>query len=273
MLFLGGRIMLGTEYASYTINIYEPGTTTAKTTYTDSAYTAGNENSATITLDANGGAQIWFDGNAKAVLKNTAGSTVYSDDNINLTSTSTATGEANLILNPSFEDDTDGDGIPDSWTRTLYTSGTFSLDTVAQFNGQKSAKFTSTGTGGGYLTSTAFFSVSPSVSYTVGFALISSVVDVRNTVDVLWYKADQTASATASTSVYDDSTANPTSWTEKYNEVSVPSDAYFAKLRLTGCHSSDATSGNTAFDQVIMTDYFHKRSSYVSIMLRNRIFS
>ena len=251
--FLGGRIVLGTEFSGYKIGLFEAGTSTQKTTYTDSSLTAGNENTHPVVLDANGAAQIYFDGNAKAILYTGADVVVYTDDNINLESTSSATGADNLILNNSFEDDTDGDGIPDNWTRTLYTGGAFALDTTTQSHGSTSAKFTSTGTGGGYLTSTATYAIRPSTSYSVGVNLKSSVADVRNVVEVLWYKADGTASSTASTTLLDDSTTNPTSWTENWYETSSPSDAYFAKIRLTGCHSSDATSGSTNFDDVNFT--------------------
>lgn len=252
--------MLGTEYSGYKVGIFEAGTSTQKTTYKDSSLTAGNENTHPVTLDANGAAQIWFSGNAKSILYTSADVVVYTDDNINLESTSTATGASNLILNASFEDDTDGDGIPDNWTRTLYSAGTFTIDTTTQFNGSDSIKFTSAGTGGGYISSTSNFTVSPSVIYTVGFALKSSVADVRNVVEILWYKYDGTASATASTTVYDDSTTNPTSWTQKWYEATSPSDAAFAKFRLTGCHSSDATAGSTWFDNVTLTEYFLKHA-------------
>lgn len=258
--FLGGRILLGTEYAGYKIGIFEAGTTTPKTTYTDSALTAGNENQHPVTLDANGAAQIWFDGNAKAIFYTPATVTVYTDDNVNLTDASSSSGDANLSLNSSFEDDTDSDGIPDNWTRTLYTSGTFSLDSTNQFNGSKSVKFTSVGTGGGYITSTDTFAVGPSISYTVGFALKSSDAGVRNVVEVLWYQDDGTASSTASTTLYDDSTTNPTSWAEKWYQTSSPSDAAFAKLRLTGCHSSDATTGSTWFDDIKFTRFAVKNA-------------
>ena len=58
--FQGGRIILGSEFASWTINVYEPGGTTAKTTYKDSSLDSGNTNTATITLDALGAAQIRY---------------------------------------------------------------------------------------------------------------------------------------------------------------------------------------------------------------------
>src|SRR3990167_2834009 len=189
--FLGGRILLGTEYAGYKVGIFEAGTSTPKTTYTDSSLTGGNENIHPVVLDANGAAQIWFSGNAKSILYTSADVVVYTDDNINLEAASTsATGASNLVLNESFETDSDSDGYPDSWTTTLYTTGTFSLDSTNQFNGTKSVKFTSTGSGGGYITSTSNFAVSPSVIYTVGFALKRSVADIRNTVDILWYQYD-----------------------------------------------------------------------------------
>jgi hypothetical protein len=259
--FLGGRLVLGTEFAGYKIGIFEAGTSTPKTTYKDSALTVGNENTDPVVLDANGAAQIWFDGNAKAIFYTSADVVVYTDDNINLSTSDTATGSSNLVLNESFEDDTDADGIPDNWTQTLYTGGSFSVDSTTQFNGAKSVKFTSAGTGGGYITSTANFTVSPSITYSVGFALKSTDAGVRNVVEILWYQDDGTASAvTATSTIYDDSTTNPTSWTEKWYEITSPTDAAYAKVRLTGCHSSDVTSGSTWFDSVIFSRYVIKQA-------------
>lgn len=260
--FLGGRIILGTEFAGYKWAFFEPGTSTPKTTYKDSRLTVGNENLATVVADANGAAQIWFDGNADVVFYTPAGVSVYSDDDINLTETSSATGEANLALNPSFEDDTDADGVPNSWTPSLFTGGTFSLDSTDQFNGSKSAKFVSTGTGGATLTSANQFAVSPSTIYTLGFA-IKSTADVRNIVQIFWYQDDGTASATVSVTVYDDSTTNPTSWTEKWVEVTSPSDAAFAAIKITGCSSTDPTAGTARFDDIKFTRYALKNAPYV----------
>jgi len=256
--FLGGRILLGTEYAGYKVGIFEAGTSTPKTTYTDSSLTGGNENTHPVTLDANGAAQMWFSGNAKSILYTSADVVVYTDDNINLeAASSSATGASNLVINASFEEDTDADGIPDNWTRTLYTAGTFTYDSTNQYNGTDSVKFTSSGTGGGYITSTSNFAVSPSTVYTVGFA-IKGTVDVRNVVEVLWYKYDGSASATASSTIYDNNTDNATidgsAWTYNSYTVTSPSDAVFAKIRLTGCHSSDNTSGSTWFDDVKVTN-------------------
>jgi hypothetical protein len=261
--FLGGRIILGTEFAGYKWAFWEPGTSTPKITYKDSGLTVSNENLATVIADANGAAQIWFSGNADVTFYTPTNVVVYTDDDINLTETSSATGEANLALNPSFEDDTDADGIPNSWTRALFTGGTFLLDTTETFNGAVSAKFVSIGTGGGTLTSTNQFAVSPSIIYTVGFAIKSTVADVRNVVEIFWFKKDGTASATVSTSIYDNSTTNPVAWTEKWAEVTSPSDAAFAQIKLTGCSSSDATSGTTRFDDVKFSRFILKNAPEV----------
>lgn len=260
--FLGGRIILGTEFEGYQYRIFEAGTATPKTTYKDSALTGGNENSDPIVLDSNGACQIWFDGNAKTIFYDPDSATIYSDDNVNLGASVSTSGDFNLILNNSFEDDGDGDGIPDNWTRTLYTDGAFSIDRTSgnQNNGAASVKFTSVGSGGGYITSTDTFSVSPSVTYSVGFSIKSSVADVRNFVQVLWYKYDGSASSTASTTLYDDSTTNPTSWTEKWYQAASPSDARYAKIQLIGCHSSDATTGSTWFDAIYFSDSAIKRA-------------
>jgi len=77
----------------------------------------------------------------------------------------------------------------------------------------------------------------------------SSVADVRNLVEVVWY--DDADAEISTTSAYDDSTTNPTSWTVKSYVATPVSTAVRAKLRLTGCHSSDATTGSTWFDGIL----------------------
>lgn len=255
--FLGGRIILGTEFEGYKYRVFEPGTSTPKTTYTDSGLTGGNENSDPVVLDANGACQIWFNGNADVVFYTGADVVVYSDDDVNLEGSTSDAGSYNSALNGSFEDDVDGDGIPDSWTRTLYTGGAFTLDTTDQNHGDTSAKFTSTGTGGGYLTSTAKFAVTPSEPYELSWDMKSSDAGVRNVVQIFWYQADGTASSTASSTALDDSTTNQTSWAKETYNATAPADSYFAEIRLIGCHSSDATAGSTWFDNV---EFLHAKT-------------
>lgn len=156
------------------------------------------------------------------------------------------------ILNGSFETDADSDGIPDAWTRTLYTGGTFTRDNTDQIDGLYSVKFTSpggAGNGGGYIESTDAFPVSPNRAIQVLWGMKSSVAGVSNKVEIYWFKSDLTASATPSTSLYS-STSNPTIWNSFTNGANPPSDARFAKVRFTGCHTSSTTAGSTWFDNV-----------------------
>lgn len=66
--------------AGGTVTFYEPGTTTLKTIWSDrtKATVAANP----YTLDTNGTAQLYGDGIYKVVIKNAAGSTVYTRDNV-----------------------------------------------------------------------------------------------------------------------------------------------------------------------------------------------
>lgn len=241
----------GTINAGGTLEFYEPGTAfaTTKVVYSDADLTTSL--GATVTLTSAGIKTVFQNGNYDLKIKDSAGTlirTIY-DTNPDVTSSST---DPNLIINGSFENSSSG--IPSDWTLTEYNSGANVVDSSVQAHGKYSMKFVSTGSGGGYVTSTAFFPVSNGRTLTLKFVYKSSVADVRNVVEVLWYDKDQVAHGTPSTTIMDDSTTNPTSFTQKTYKVSPISGAYFAKLRLTGCHSSDSTTGNTWYDGVSLVE-------------------
>lgn len=229
---------------------YTRGTTTAKTTYSDAAMTTANANP--VVLDAYGEATIFLDGEYKFVLKNSAGTTIWTQDDVNVSETGvTDAGQTafGIIANGSFEIDSDGDGVPDNWTAT--TQGTVALDATDARHGSKCYKFTSAGSGGGYITSD-FFEVSENNTYSIIFSVKSSVADIRNLVTISWYDLDQVIIAGSPVTVWDDSATNPTSWTEKRFSVTPATGACYAKLIMYGCHSSDGTAGNTKYDYVRM---------------------
>jgi len=257
--FVGGQVQLfddqGEVLAGGKVYFYEPGTTTAKDTYTTSSLGTANANP--VILDSAGRATIWLNGDYKVILKDSSDVTIYTEDNINPT-TAIVSGNFNLIENPSFENDTNSDSVPDSWDLVEYAGSTNAIDTTNQSHGQQSMKFTSTGSGGGYITTNSYFEVSNLAKLGWSFDLKCSVVDVRILAQVLWYDASKTAhSSTPSTDLYDESAANPTSWTNKTGVVTPPSGAYFAKFRFYGCHSSDATAGSAWVDnaQVSVLSY------------------
>lgn len=232
---------------------YTRGTTTAKTTYSDIGKTTAHANP--IVLDSAGETTLFLDGSYKWVLKDSAGTTIWTQDDINVAESTTALASDfafGLVTNGSFEDDTDGDGDPDGWTAT--EQGTVALDATDANHGAQCLKFTSTGSGGGYIVSSSFMEVSANNTYSIIFSVKSSVADIRNLVTVSWYDLDQVIIAGSPATVWDDSATNPTSWTEKRFSVTPATGACFAKLSFYGCHSSDATSGNTKYDYIRMFD-------------------
>lgn len=247
--FLGGKLEAfddtNNKLAGGKAYFYEPGTSTPKDTYTTSALTTANANP--VILDSAGRAAIWL-ANADYDMKLTdsADVTVYTASNINPAATASAS-NYNLQENGSFEDDTDADGQPDKWAVTVW--GTQTLDTTFSTHGAQSIKFTSTGSGGGYVTSEDFLPVSETRRYSLHFSMKSSVADVRNLVQILWYDSAQTSVSTEV--LLDDSATNPTSETEKFYFIKPPATARYCKLEFYGCHSSDTTAGSTWYDDVI----------------------
>lgn len=179
-------------------------------------------------------------------------------DNLNflynlLTST---IGSREIITNGSFESDVDADTLPDNWTRTLYTGGSFSheLSTSAadgkSIHGKRSVKFTSPGgggNGGGFIETTDFFEVSSERYYFVSFSHKASVAGIHNLVEISWYDSTQTLIST--NTVYD-STTNPTAWTAAVTPVKAATNARFAKVKLTGAKNDNTTAGSAWFDDI-----------------------
>lgn len=158
--------------------------------------------------------------------------------------------DGSLISNGSFETDTDSDGTPDNWTRVNNTGSNNGIDTSESTDGGQSFRFTSTGNGGGSLTTTDFFPVNDTDSLKVTLDLRSTVADVRNIVKVEWYDISQVS--ISNTDVYDNALSNPTTFTSQSLTAAPPSGARFAKLKLIGCDSSDSTTGSTYFDNVMV---------------------
>lgn len=233
---------------------FEPGTSTPKTTYSSTTYATA------ATTNALGGVPISSDGWLKTYLLGDYDMTVYTRTGTQISSAS-ATGinpqdaaaaedetrTINLLSNGSFEVDSDADGTPDNWTLTPYSGSTNAVDTSDKGHGAQSMKFTSVGSGGGILVSDDFIPISPQKAVQVSF-LLKSTADVRNLVEAIWYTAGGTE--ISDTDIYDNSTTNPTSWALRGSTVIPPSTAYYMKIRIYGCHSSDVTAGTARFDNV-----------------------
>lgn len=161
--------------------------------------------------------------------------------------------------NGSFENDTDNDTYPDSWTFAQLTNGAGALDATDSSHGGQSFKFTRSlgvGNGGGTLTSEDYFEVSPNRNLLIQWQMKCSVTNLRCKVDVKFYTR---ALALVSTSSVYNSNANPTSWTIKSGIVTPPATAYYAKLVITGGDTSPNVAGNAWFDDVIILAYSYER--------------
>ncbi|MDH5510307.1 MAG: hypothetical protein OEZ32_08130 [Nitrospinota bacterium] len=244
----------GDPAVGWKVHTYEAGTTTNKATYTDSA--AGTPNANPMVLDSRGEAPIYFLGTYKLVIKDSSDVTQATYDNFGTGDAATSP-VVNLVNNASFEGDANSDLLPDEWTVVKYDAGTSTaiLISSTQSHASNAMKFQSLGDGGGTATQSGYSQINPGRVYMVSFSLLSSVVDVRNVVEVQYYTA--ALALVSSQSVYDESTANPTTMTLKQYVITVPATAKYLKIVLTGCHSSDPTPGYTLFDDVSVSEINH----------------
>lgn len=154
-----------------------------------------------------------------------------------------------VLINPSFEIDSDSDGVPDGWTFTPLAAGSGALSTTDPHHGSKSFVFTRTsgaGNGGGELLSD-YIPITTGLSYTLGFALKQSSAQPRTKFIAQFYTAAQTT--LANTTVYN-STVNPTAWAEKEYGVLPPANARYCKINIVGGATDKDFAGTIAVDNV-----------------------
>lgn len=222
-----------------------PGTADFKSVFADAESTVELEQP-TI-LDGTGRRTIFLSGDYDLEIYDKDDASIRSIPNINPDVAGAQTG-INLVDNGSFELNTNGDGkTPDNWDLIEETGSTVALDPDSAV-GAQAICFTSIGNGGGNITNTNFFEVAGGDVLTIAFWLKSSVVDVRNLVQLIWYDSGQSQISTST--VYDESLANPTSWTQQIATITAPANARFGKIRFYGAHPSDSTPGQTCYDGV-----------------------
>lgn len=258
--FLGARYRSlkddGTVNASGTVEFFEPGTSTPKTTYSDSALSSANDD--IITLDAAGAADIWFSGNADVTIKDSAGVTIETFSNINLSTNSLdTTGNHNLIINPSFEGSVDGNNVPEGWDLFTYAGATPVKDTDDPTHGDAGYKITTAdpSAGGGYLTSKDFFSVDATDSYDMIWSVKASAATITVKIHVLWYDKDDSIVLTQGP--WSEQSATPTSWERIITKITPPATAVKAKLRLFFASTETSTVGSAQYDNIVFKPIEH----------------
>ncbi len=239
----------GLPLAGGKVFLYAPGTTDFITSYLDSGLVVPHSNP--VKLSGSGRANVWISRDCDLRITDRTGAPTAEGnlilEELNANPDALGTEESGgLIQNGSFEDDADADTIPDFWTLVSESGATNAIDTSESTDGAQSFRFTSSGVGGGSLTTTNFFPVNDVDDLRVNFDLRSSLATVRNIVRVEWY--DISMVSISNSDIYD-STANPLTFTSKAFTVTPPALARFAKLRLIGIDPSVALSGSTFYDR------------------------
>jgi hypothetical protein len=224
--------------------LYQPGTTTFITSYFDSGLVQPHANP--VRLSGSGRANIWITQDCDLRVEDKNGNLILEELNANPDAVGVDQG-GGLVPNGSFETDADADLIPDGWTLVSEIGATNALDTSQSTDGAQSFRFTSSGNGGGSLTTTDFFPVNDTDNLNVSVDMFASIATVLNIVRVEWY--DISFVSISNSDAYS-STANPLTWTTQDLLVTPPANARFAKLVLIGGDPSVPLAGSSWWDRV-----------------------
>lgn len=224
--------------------LYQPGTTTFITSYFDSGLVQPHANP--VRLSGSGRANIWITQDCDLRVEDKNGNLILEELNANPDAVGVDQG-GGLVPNGSFEIDADADQIPDGWTLVSELGATNAIDTSQSTDGAQSFRFTSSGNGGGSLTSTDFFPVNDTDNLSVAVDMFASIATVLNIVRVQWF--DISFVSISNSDIYS-STANPLTWTTQNLLATPPALARFAKLELIGGDPSVAIAGSSWWDNV-----------------------
>lgn len=226
------------------VYLYQPGTTTFITSYEDSGLVTPHTNP--VRLSGSGRANIWITQDCDLRVEDKNGNLILEELNANPDAVGVDQG-GGLVPNGSFETDADADNIPDGWTLVSEAGATNAIDTSQSTDGAQSFRFTSSGNGGGSLTTTDFFPVNDTDNLNVSVDMFASIATVLNIVRVEWY--DISFVSISNSDPYS-STANPLAWTTQDLLVAPPANARFAKLKLIGGDPSVLLAGSSWWDRV-----------------------
>jgi len=235
----------GDPRANGFVYFYRAGTSSPKDVYSDSSFSTPLANP--VPLDANGRAEIWMDGAYKVkVTDDDAFSNPITTDDVNIEIESAAD-EKVLLINGSFEFESEVAGLPDNWIVTESADGTIEVDATNQAHGFKSLKFTSIGSNGAGTSVSDKFNIMKGEPLDVNFIYKASAADTFNKVDFRWYDADSIL--LSSSNAYTNNSTNPTSFEERTGQVTAHASAVQSDILITGMDGAGATNvGSAWFD-------------------------
>lgn len=155
-------------------------------------------------------------------------------------------GQAGLP-NGSFEEDLDGDGVPDGWALSVYAGGSYAL-TADAAHGAQALALTATGTGGYVeVLGEEYLPTAYGERVELAARLKATTPGVRVRGNVLWYNAARTYLATST--VYD-SASNPTTYAERSGQVVAPASAAWYRVQWIAGTSGGAVAATVTLDGV-----------------------
>lgn len=158
------------------------------------------------------------------------------------------------LANGSFEVDSDANGVPDSWTVSLYPGGSMAISTSAGVqHGEQCIAFThpgGAGNGGGRIYSD-YIACDEHAVQVVKFDLQTNNRDLKCAAIMNYYDIDKVA--TTSITLYE-STDNSTRAKRHTRYALPPSGSRFSKLQLIGGQDDKDTTGIAYFDGVDVYD-------------------
>ncbi len=161
--------------------------------------------------------------------------------------------EVSGFQNGSFESDTDSDGIPDGWAKTLSGGMTGSIDPGEADAGTYSYKFESTLVGDeGYLESSSFLPVTTNMVWRIGWSVMASSALMLAEVRVLWY--DENNGLITTDTIFSSADNSTLEFMGHFYNASPPPNAASGKIRLYGKVGSDANFGSIWFDGITLDE-------------------
>jgi hypothetical protein len=156
------------------------------------------------------------------------------------------------IINGSFELDTppNSDLAPIEWTLNLSSGNTCKIENTSSnvHHGGQAFSMTNPGgvSGGVSITSSDYYTIGEEDRVAFYWWMFSTVATTTNTVYVNWF--DYSGTALSTTTLYNFSSGNPTSWQHFSFSVQAPTGARYFNLEFVGVNST--TAGTTYWDGI-----------------------
>lgn len=155
----------------------------------------------------------------------------------------------NILHNGYFEEDIDGDGIPDFWEDISSGSGSISLTTSDSNKGGKCLKLShGNGLDNPAKTRSTLIPVKPSQKYFFSVDAKRVSGDSPLYAYVYWYERDGSTPAGS----FSLPTTISSSWATYSGQTTSPSNAYFARIILVA--QSTSSTGEVRYDNVILSE-------------------